>query len=152
MRLLLGVHVFCVTASASAASVKLSSASSISTEGRVYTDEWSRKSLSWPYSRAGVRFQGSSWVTVVLEDSGFDTYNLPAAVAFVAGTTKDYETKHEEGMLKLTLRGLDPTRAWMAVITKINESDDGEVLLLRFEVDVHGRSYCLLGSQVWLTC
>ena len=141
LRLFLVIH---VTASASAAPAKSSSASSLSTEGRLYTDEWSRTALSWPNSRASVHFQGSSWVTAVLEDSGFDTHNPPAVIAFAAGITKDYEIKHEEGLLKLTLRGLDPTRAWMAVITKINESDDGEALLLRFEVEGHGRSCCLL--------
>lgn len=149
LRVFLVIH---FTASTAAALTKSSSATSVSTEGRLYTDEWSRTALSWPNSRAGVRFQGSSWVTAVLEDSGFDTHNLPAAIAFVAGATKDYEAKHEEGLVKLTLRGLDRTREWTAVITKINESDDGEVLLLRFEVDMHGRSDCLHGISAWLTC
>ena len=80
-------------------------------------------------------------MTAVLQDSGFDTHNLPAAVSFSAGTTvRDYEATREEGLLKLTLRGLDRTRALTGVLTKLDESDDGEVLLFRFEIDMHGRS------------
>ena len=128
------------TAFAAAASSKSASASSISTEGRLYTDEYSRTALSWPYSRASVHFKGSSHVTAVLQDSGFDTHNLPAAVSFSAETVRDFEATREEGLLKLTLRGLDPTRSSRGVITKLDESDDGEILLLQFEIDMHGRS------------
>ena len=103
----------------------LSDPSAIYFEGRVFTDEYARHALSWPYSRAGVLLRGSTRVTAVLEDSGFDTTNPHSTVSFSAGSTKDFKVTREDGLLKLTLAGLDPDIAVAALLTKLSESDDG---------------------------
>ena len=122
-----------------AAAGPISDPRAVAFEGRVFKDEYSRFALSWPFSRASVRFKGSTRVSALLEDSGFDTVRPSSTISFSAGQTKRYKVTREEGLLKLTLEGLDPDVATAAVLTKLSESDDGEVLLYQFEIDNQGR-------------
>ena len=130
--LLFGLPIF-------SAEAVISHQSVISTEGRIFTDEWSRQALSWPYSRASMRFQGSSYVSAVLENSGFETSKPHAHLSFAAGSVKEYQASLQDGLLKLTVTGLDTSRPTVAVLTKLSESDEGEALLYRFEIDTGGR-------------